>query len=73
MLEILCPVQDLIKYIQDNKIIFAVHINPENIGLCFFFSLYSYQHFGSQVLSTLFQVTSISHISCGYSLLESPI
>ena len=32
MLEILHLLQDLIKYIEENIIILAVHINPENIG-----------------------------------------
>jgi len=32
MLEILCLVEDLIKYFEENIIILAVHINAENIG-----------------------------------------
>jgi len=54
MFEILRLLQDLIKYIEENIIILAVHVNPENIGLCFFFSL---------LLSTLRQLGTFHFIS----------
>ena len=50
MLEILRLVQDLIKYIQENIVIFAVHINPENNGV---FSLF---------LCTLLNTSAARHI-----------